>query len=516
MLQQGDERTWRRRSHGAGRRGGWHLSFLLLLLSFLLLPSFLAAGEPEPGESSTAMEARIWFDRGVDPVFQRGDRVRVYFRSNRDAYTAIFHLDTNGRVELVFPSAPGDPQWVRGAQDYRLLLPGSTYWTVNEDPGMGYYFILTSAEPLDYSALGYSPLGGGWDLSRVASRVYTDPYVAMDDFVEALLPEWEYVEFDLDYVVYHVGQSYSYPRFLCYDCHTAQPWSNWNPYHQACSSFRVVIYNDPHYYPSTRYRGTRVVYSRPPLSRQAQFEFKERAAGEPGTPLVRNRGTTGGTAGGTLPRELTEGNLTREGTGPDRGSRVPLRTELDGPTDGGRLPTVIRGRTGAPTASPDGLPRPRADERPTVPEGRSEPPAPRSRPVLERRPPRSPPSPRPADSARPPRGGGGSGSDEARRPSRDPSATPTTDRNTRPSAGAGSRPAPARGSRPASGGGDRPSASQGSRPSPGQAGPRPAPPPRPSAGGQRPPATSGAPSRPAPGNRPAPPPRRPPGGGGGE
>lgn len=355
--------------------------FLLLLI----LPGSLRGVTVQmEAEGAAAMDARIWLDRGVDPVLQRGDRVRVYFRASRDAHAAVFRIDTNGVARLLFPSAPGDPQWVRGGQDYRLLLPGTSTWAVDEDPGMGYFFILVSPEPLDYSALGYSALTGGWDLSRVSARVYGDPYLAMDDFVEALLPDWEYADFALDYTSYHVGQSYSYPRFLCYDCHTYQSYRNWNPYHQACTSFRVVIYNDPYYYPSTRYRGNRVVHSRPPLSRQPQFAFKERAAGEPGTPLVQAWDGTPGGGGGPLPRELTRQNLTGEGTGPDRGTRVPLRSGVRENLEGNRLPDVIRGRTGItgreergrPSAAP-GRPGATTGDRPTT----------RTRPTLERRPP---------------------------------------------------------------------------------------------------------------------------------
>ena len=109
----------------------------------------------------------------------------------------------------------------------------------------------------------------------------------MDDFVAALLPDWENAPYALDFTTYHVGaERYDYPRFVCYDCHAFRPFYSWNPYHYSCSAFRVVIYNDPYYYPSNRYRGTRVVYARPPIFRQPRFAFKERAQGEPGPPLV--------------------------------------------------------------------------------------------------------------------------------------------------------------------------------------------------------------------------------------
>jgi hypothetical protein len=116
--------------------------------------------------------------------------------------------------------------------------------------------------------------------------------LAMDDYVAALIPDWEYTAYALDFTPYHVEERHEYPRFLCYDCHGFRPYYSWNPYRYTCSSFRVVIYNDPYYYPATRYRGTRVVYVRPRRG-TPQFAFKERARGEPGSPQVvmRNPGS---------------------------------------------------------------------------------------------------------------------------------------------------------------------------------------------------------------------------------
>jgi hypothetical protein len=312
-----------------------------LILALLLFPSGAAGLDgvrPEvravgPDSPDLVLEARVWLDRGADPVLHRGDEVRIYFRSSHDAYAAIFHVDTNGLIRLLFPSTPGDTEGIRGGRDYRLLLPADSKWRVAEDPGVGYFFMLTSTEPFDFSRLRYSPLTGGWDLSPVTSRVYSDPYEAMDQFTELLLPEWQHLPFALDFATYHVGQAYSYPRFLCYDCHTAQPFRSWNPYHYTCTNFRVVIYNDPYYYPATRYRGTRVVYARPPVGGAPQFAFKERADGEGGTPLVRTRTAVGA----TLPPELIRGT-------PTIGTPVESARSTDPGRFGESLPSVIRGR----------------------------------------------------------------------------------------------------------------------------------------------------------------------------
>ncbi|MDT8342468.1 MAG: DUF4384 domain-containing protein, partial [Longimicrobiales bacterium] len=248
----------------------------LLAAGLMLSPAGTAGQEAE----YPPMEARIWLDRGTDPRVERGDRVRVFYRAERDAFVAVFHIDTNGQVRLLLPSSPESDALVRAGRDYRLVFPRSSYWFVEDDPGVGYFFVVASPERMDFGGFPYSRLGGGWDLSAVGSTVYDDPFVAMDDFIARLIPGWEYAEYALDWVEYDVGGGHDYPRFLCYDCHGFVPYAAWNPYLSACTSFRVVIYDDPWYYPVSRYRGTRVVFTRPPVWRQPRFSFKERAFGE--------------------------------------------------------------------------------------------------------------------------------------------------------------------------------------------------------------------------------------------
>ena len=251
-----------------------------------LVPTAAAAQDYE----EYPLEARVWLDRGEEPVLQRGERARIYYRVSESAFVGIFHVDTNGAVHMVFPSSPQENHYARGGRDYRVLFPGSSYWYVDDDPGMGYFFIVASPEPFEFRDFGYSHFAGGWDLSLVGRQVYGDPYLAMDDYVATLIPDWEYVGYGLDFTSYHVEHHYDYPRFLCYDCHGFQPYYSWNPYAYSCTSYRVVIYNDPYYYPATRYRGTRVVYVQPQRG-VAHFEFKERADGEAGTPQVVVRNT---------------------------------------------------------------------------------------------------------------------------------------------------------------------------------------------------------------------------------
>src|SRR6056297_1008136 len=165
------------------------------MAALTLLVAAPADAVPIPAAQQQALEARVWLDRGQEPVVHRGDRIRLYYRTNRDAYVAIFRLDTNGSTRLVYPRSPYDRHLVRGGRDYRLVFPNSSYWLVDDDPGVGYYFAIASPTPFDYTAFNYSGSGVtqyssygsyGWDLGEIYRTVYHDPYVAMDDLVAAL------------------------------------------------------------------------------------------------------------------------------------------------------------------------------------------------------------------------------------------------------------------------------------------------------------------------------------------
>ena len=353
-------------------------------------------------------EPRIWLDRGVDPVLEAGDRVRVYYRTNTDAYVAILQIDTDGTTRMLYPRSPTENHYARANRDYRLLFPRSAYWNVDDRPGVGYFFVVTSPTPFDFSEFGYSYYDGGWDLSAVGSTVYSDPYVAMDDYVARLVPDWEYVDYGLDFLSYNVGSAHEFPRFLCYQCHGFRPYSTWNPYRYTCVDFRVVVYDDPYFYPSYRYRTNRVVMVGPRSPTSPRFGFKERAAGDPGTPVtVVRQGRSDD------PPPLAD----RPRTGPRAGRArvasppvVPPPTTIRRRTPSGR-DEASRVRTGGGRGTP-----PPADDR-----------EPR-RPTLERR------SAAPSQGARP--------RPETTRP-RATQPRPSTRRSREPSGGSSSaRPAP--------------------------------------------------------------------------
>lgn len=428
-----------------------------LRLLHLFALALVAPGASAQGlEGTVQPEARVWLDRGDQPLLQRGERVRVYYRTSFDAYVAILRIDTDGAVRLLHPRAPGDDTFTRGERDYRLLFPQSSYWFVDEYPGQGYFFIVASPEPLDLSGFEYREHDRGWDLTAVGSTVYRDPYVAMDDYVARLVPDWEVVPYALDFVAYDVGETHDYPRFLCYDCHGYRSYAAWNPYTYACSSFRVVVWDDPYFHPAYRYRGVRVVYAEPRRG-VARFEFKERGVAEAWTPVVRTRQPAlrpGASyvepdAARPLPSRMAVPRRPSSAAGDAAPS--PARTPIgrnptvgapSGRAGGGSAVTPRRDpERGAPPAVGEGA-RP-SDKRPSDP-----------RPTLQRRPTGSE-APRPE--ARP-RGSGSSGSDAGgTRVIRPPASTGRGSAAARPEAGRRPTGSPAR---PSGAAAPRPSGSQ--------------------------------------------------------
>src|SRR6266481_3020924 len=215
----------------------------------------------------------LWTDRGDAAVYTRGERVRLYFRLDQDAYVTIFRVDTDGRIRVLFPRDPWEDNFARGGRD--LEVDGSELareaFSIDDYPGVGYLFAVASADPFVYDQI---ESGQHWDYRVIADgRVKGDPYVAMTDLAQRIVPEG-YADWDYDVISYNVGQHYDYPRFLCYDCHTYVSYPYWDPYFNSCVRFRMVVYDDPWYYPYRYYGGSRTVFVRP-YRPQPRFIFKD-------------------------------------------------------------------------------------------------------------------------------------------------------------------------------------------------------------------------------------------------
>jgi hypothetical protein len=191
---------------------------------------------------------------------------------------------------------------------------------VDDYPGVGYLFAVASPEPFDYDPISR---GDYWDYRLIdGGRIRRDPYVVLTDLAERIAPGADY---DYDVVPYYVERHYDYPRFICYDCHAYASYDQWDPYRRSCSRFRIVIYDDPRYYPYRSGRGRNVVASRP-THPGARYVFRDAEAShdyvtrEPGGGRADDAGRRRAGADGVTSEDVGgRGSVPTPGTQPRAG-----------------------------------------------------------------------------------------------------------------------------------------------------------------------------------------------------
>src|SRR5438128_12080194 len=199
------------------------------LLSRLTLADAVPARAPTSGSSRSHIE--VWTNRGDDP-YASGQAARVYFRADQDAYVTVLRVDTDGRVRVLFPREPGEDNFARGGREYEIQGGYERdAFSIDDYPGVGYIFAVAATDPFVYDAF---ETGDHWDYRAIADgRVHGDPYVALTDLAQRILPA-DYRDWDYDITPYYVNRHYDYPRFLCYDCHTYVSYPLWSVYDYTC------------------------------------------------------------------------------------------------------------------------------------------------------------------------------------------------------------------------------------------------------------------------------------------
>ena len=228
-------------------------------------------------------KVELWTNRG-DATYSRGEAVHINVRSDQDGYVTILRVDTDGRIRVLFPRDPWEDNFVRGGREFELLgNHADDAFRVDDYPGVGYLFAIVSPEPFVYDQI---ETADHWDYRAIAD-VRGDPYVALTDLAGRIVAPGD-SDWDYDVVPYYVERHYDYPRFLCYDCHQYVSYRSWDPYDYSCVRFRVVVYDDPFYYPYRTYGGTSVVFTRP-YRPGPRFIFKDQDGRSPFISRERER-----------------------------------------------------------------------------------------------------------------------------------------------------------------------------------------------------------------------------------
>src|SRR5204862_493341 len=150
-------------------------------------------------------------------------------------------------------------------------------------------------------------------------------------------------------------------------------YPSWSPYDYTCVRFRIVVFDDPYYYPYRYYGGTRVVFTRP-YRPEPRFIFKDRQATDAFITRVRERpvnddrrrdvGVRGRDLGGTgvipppniqPPRRRPGSEEARDDDDRGRGGRPDRRDHRDRPDRPAHRDDS--GRPAPPGAAARGAPR---------------------------------------------------------------------------------------------------------------------------------------------------------------
>lgn len=309
--------------------------------------SISAQSLPAGRRQQVAGRVSVWPDRAQP--YRRGEEVRIYLRTEEPGHVTVLRVDTDGRIRALFPREPWRRSHVRGGRTREIAdsLQRPSF-AVDDSPGIGYLLAVTSPFPFEYEDV---TRGDYWDFRLIQNgRIRGDPYVALTDLARRIAPRGSY---QYDITPYYVERRYDYPRFACYDCHSYASYDEWDPYSTACLRYRVVIYDDPAYYPYRYNQGGNVVTVRP-LRPAPRYVFKD---AEPGTEYV------------TRLRQRESHELRRSG--------------------------VDRGRTSADVGGPGTIPAPGLGVAPRVPPRVAEPPA------LRRGKAQPPPEPSPVEAREP-------------------------------------------------------------------------------------------------------------------
>lgn len=257
----------------------------IVAMAAVALASALPPLAPAPAAAQAGPHARIWVE-GEREVFRSGERVLVRFTTGTDAHVAVLHIDTDGRLDFLYPSSPWDDGWVRGGRVYSVPQSGYSSWSVRSRPGIGYLYIIASQEPLDFSYFG-GQFAPSWDWSYAGRTVRGDPFLALEQITRALLPDWRTARYSVDYYSYHVGSRHSYPAYAC----GSSGWGHvrgwgWSSQYGSCDGLSLFLRQHPGYYDTRLYRRDRRAFLGAQELPEVRHGYKAPADGRSGSRTV--------------------------------------------------------------------------------------------------------------------------------------------------------------------------------------------------------------------------------------
>jgi hypothetical protein len=156
-----------------------------------MLPVLLALTIQAAPPQSVDRPIRVWL--GTEQPVVAGEPVQVFVRTALDGYLTVLRRGTDGRIEVLFPTAPADEAFVtRGTYEIRRDAEGSAFVAL-EAPGTGLVLAALSATPFrthefvhqaTWSPTALAPSWAGADaegaLTDIVQRMIGDGYFVYD------------------------------------------------------------------------------------------------------------------------------------------------------------------------------------------------------------------------------------------------------------------------------------------------------------------------------------------------
>ena len=138
---------------------------------------------PSAGSAAKAvpLEVLAWVDR-PDLTYARGERVRLFVETNKDAYVTVLNVDPAGETTVLFPNRYESDNRIRGARAVEVPTPDSgAQVVVGGTVGAELLKIIASTKPVDlFEAEQLAEVGAFQQVRSEPQRVARSLVVAMN------------------------------------------------------------------------------------------------------------------------------------------------------------------------------------------------------------------------------------------------------------------------------------------------------------------------------------------------
>ncbi|MCZ6767067.1 MAG: DUF4384 domain-containing protein [bacterium] len=172
-------------------------------------------------------------------VYQNGESVRLLLRTDADGYVAIFNIDTDGYVHLLYPRDARSIQRFSQGREYAIPERDNEALIVSGKKGMEMVFAVFAPRRDDFDVYAIQENISDSE-SGYAERIDGDPFIAANRVASRLVPGIATNPgASLAFTYFHVIEPVDFPRYLCGTCEASgsDPWGPSGPDYVAVRDF---------------------------------------------------------------------------------------------------------------------------------------------------------------------------------------------------------------------------------------------------------------------------------------